>query len=157
MASQDKLTAGSKPFSPVDFNQCMSISVQHHSQLAFCLESLKVLCLDLYYFYSTSMISVRASQTHRQTQTRDEINKLQQDLTTLAECRAKLWDMSFNVKKCANMCISLKWHPIQHEFDIHGQRVPDAYNYNNFKRPWLEDPCTEGTKPRLRGLLGLSV
>ena len=48
---------------------------------------------------------------YRQTQTRDDLNKLQQDLTTLAEW-AKLWDMSFNVKKCAHMCISLKRHPI---------------------------------------------
>ena len=65
---------------------------------------------------------------YRQTQTKDDFNKLQQDLTKLAEW-AKVWDMSFNVKKCAHMCISLKRHPVRHNFHIHGQQVPDASSY----------------------------
>ena len=65
---------------------------------------------------------------YRQVQTREDYTMLQQDLSTLSQW-AKLWDMSFNVKKCAHMCISLKRKPAINDYNIDGQHVPKETTY----------------------------
>ena len=65
---------------------------------------------------------------YRSIHTRDDHIALQQDLSTLADW-ADLWDMAFNVKKCAHMCISLKRHPLTFYFNISGKGIPKATSY----------------------------
>ena len=65
---------------------------------------------------------------YRQVQTREDYTMLQQDLLTLSQL-AKLWDMSFNVKKCAHMCIPLKRKPTINDYNMDGQQVPKETTY----------------------------
>ena len=65
---------------------------------------------------------------YRKVETRDDHTILQQDLSRLSDW-AKLWDMSFNVKKCAHMCISLKRQPLACNFTISDQPVPKTTSY----------------------------
>ncbi|XP_041469949.1 uncharacterized protein LOC121419559 [Lytechinus variegatus] len=62
---------------------------------------------------------------YRKVETRADHAILQRDLSTLSDW-AKLWDMSFNVKKCVNMCISLKRQPLACNFTISDQPIPTA-------------------------------